>query len=193
MIRARLGTPVTVTVHATAAATCELTVAIVQGPAEGVLGSIQMDACTPGSPNTDTARVTYTPPVEGTFTFSANDGSLVSNVGTATITVNPAPPPPPAAFAVTGISPNVVPLNYGTRPFVISGTGFAIGATVSLANGTAGQAPRVVSVVRNSSTQLTATVEIRSGGPGRSRQWDVAVNNPGGGSATGARLLTLTP
>jgi hypothetical protein len=138
--------------------------------------------------------MTYTPSAEGTFsfTFSANGGSLVSNVGTATITVNPAPPPP-EALAVTGISPNVVPHNYGTQPFVISGAGFAIGATVSFANGTGGQAPRVVSVMRDSSTQLTATVEIRSGGPKRNRQWDVVVTNPGGGSATGARLLTITP
>ena len=190
-----VGTPVTVTLRATDAATCELVFAIVQGPGEGALGPIQTDACTPGSPNTDTARLTYTPSAEGTFsfTFSANDGSLVSNVGTATMTVNPAPPPPPEALAVTGISPNVVPLNYGTRPFVISGTGFAIGATVSFANGTSGQAPRVVSVMRDSSTQLTATVEIRSGGPKRNRQWDVVVTNPGGGSATGARLLTITP
>jgi hypothetical protein len=160
----------------------------------GALGPIETDACTPGSPNNDTARVTYTPSAEGTFsfTFSANDGSLVSNVGTATITVNPTPPPP-VTLAVTGISPNVVPQNYGTKPFVISGTGFASGATVSFANGTSGQVPRVVSVVWNSSTQLTATVEIRSGGPKKNRQWDVVVTNPGGSSATGVGLLTVTP
>jgi thermitase len=189
-----MGTPVTVTLRATDAATCELVFAIVQGPAMGSLGPIQTDGCTPGSPNNDTARVMYTPSAEGTFsfTFSANDGSLVSNVGTATITVNPAPPPP-VALAVTGLSPNVVPQNYGTKPFVISGTGFASGATVSFANGTGGQAPRVVSVVWNSSTQLTATVEIRSGGPKKNRQWDVVVTNPGGGSATGVGLLTITP
>jgi hypothetical protein len=190
-----VGTPVTVTLRATDAATCELVFAVVQAPAAGTVGPIQTDACTPGSPNTDTARVTYTPSTAGTFsfTFSANDGSLVSNVGTATITVNPAPPPPPEVLAITGISPNIVPLNYGTKPFVISGSGFAVGATLSFANGTAGQAPRVVSVVRNSSTQLTATLEIRTGGPKRNRQWDVVVTNPGGGSATGARLLTITP
>ena len=189
-----MGTPVTVTLRATDVATCDLVFAIVQGPVNGALGPIETDACTPGSPNNDTARVTYTPSAEGTFsfTFSANDGSLVSNVGTATITVNPTPPPP-VTLAVTGISPNVVPQNYGTKPFVISGTGFASGARVSFANGTSGQVPRVVSVVWNSSTQLTATVEIRSGGPKKNRQWDVVVTNPGGSSATGVGLLTVTP
>ena len=188
-----VGTPVTLTLRASDVETCELVFAIVDGPAAGALGAIQTDACTPGAPNNDTARVTYTPSSVGTvtFTFSANDGSLVSNIGTATITVNPAPPS--ETLAVTGISPNVVPQNYGTKPFIISGTGFASGATVNFANGTGGQAPRVVSVVWNSSTQLTATVEIRPGGPKRNRQWDVVVANPGGTSATGAGLLTVTP
>jgi hypothetical protein len=190
-----VGTPVTLTLRANDVETRELVFAIVQGPAAGALGPIQTDACAPGSPHADTARVTYTPSTEATFTFtfSANDGSLVSNVGTATITVNPAPPPPPETLSVTGISPNVVPQNYGTKPFVICGTGFAIGATVSFANGTGGQAPRVVSVTRDSSTQVTAIVEIRSAGPRKNRQWDVVVTNPGGVSATGVRLLTITP
>ena len=190
-----MGTPVTLTLRATDVETCDLVFAIVAGPTAGTLGPIETDACTPGAPNADTARVTYTPASEGTFsfTFSANDGSLVSNVGTATITVNAAPPPPPATLAVTAISPNVVPQNYGTKPFIISGAGFTNGATVSFANGTGGQTPRVVSVTWNSSTQLTATVEIRSGGPKRNRQWDVVVKNPDGTTATGARLLTITP
>jgi thermitase len=188
-----VGVPITLTLRATDVETCELVFAIVNGSASGTLGPIQTDACTPGSPNTDTARVAYTPSSTGTFTFtfSANDGTLVSNIGTATITVNAAPPS--ETLAVTGISPNVVPQNYGTKPFIISGTGFANGAAVTFANGTGGQAPRVISVVWNSSSQLTATVEIRSGGPKRNRQWDVVVANPGGSTATGAGLLTVTP
>ena len=188
-----VGTPVTLTLRAADVETCELVFAIVRGPKAGALGPIETDSCTPGSPNNDTARVTYTPAFAGTFTFtfSANDGSLVSNVGTATITVNSGPPS--ETLTVTGISPNVVPQNYGTKPFIISGTGFASGASVSFANGAGGQAPHVVSVVWNSSTQLTATVEIQSGGPKRTRRWDVVVANPGGTSATGVGLLTVTP
>src|SRR6185503_9305049 len=66
-------------------------------------------------------------------------------------------------------------------------------ATVAIVNGTAGQTPRVVSVTRNSSTQLTATVEIRAGGPKKNRSWDVQVTNPDGTTAVGAHLLTITP
>ena len=188
-----LGTPVTITLRATDVETCELVFAIVSARITGTLGPIQTDACTPGSPNSDTAQVTYTPAAAGTFsfTFSANDGGLGSNVGTATITVNAAPPPPDT-MTVTAISPNVVPQNYGTKPFIISGSGFANGATVKFANGT-GPAPLVVGVVWNSSNQLTATVEIPATGSKRNRQWDVVVTNPNGTSATGVRLLTITP
>jgi hypothetical protein len=95
-------------------------------------------------------------------------------------------------LAVTSISPNTVSSKVGTRDFVITGAGFASGATVTFANGT-GQAPRVLSVTHNSSTQLTARVEIRSGGPKTTRRWDVVVTNPGGASAVGRQLLTITP
>ena len=81
----------------------------------------------------------------------------------------------------------------GTRSFVITGTGFATGARVAFVNGTGGQTPRVLNVVRDGSTQLTATLEIRSGGPKKSRLWDVMVTNPDGTTAVGARLLTITP
>ena len=123
-----------------------------------------------------------------------NDGSADSNIATVTIVVTaPPPPPPPPVLAVTGISPNVVSQNVGTRSFLITGTAFAAGARVAFVNGTAGQTPRVVSVTRNSSTQLTATVEIRAGGPKKNRSWDVQVTNPDGTTAVGAHLLTITP
>jgi thermitase len=189
-----VGTPVTIVLRATDMDTCDLVFAIVQGPASGTLSAIQPDACVAGSPNTDTARVTFTPgSTAGTFsfTFSANDGSLVSNTATATITVDSAPPV--STLTVTGINPNTVSQNVGTRTFIISGTGFAIGARLSFANGTGGSAPRVISVVRDSSTQLTASVEIKAGGPRKNRQWDVVVTNPDGTSFAGVRMLTITP
>jgi thermitase len=188
-----LGTPVTIALGATDAESCELTFAVVQGPASGTLGAMQDQPCVAGSPNRDTARITYTPGSGAgsyTFTYKTNDGSADSNVATVTVTVTA---PPPAPLAVTGISPNVVSQNVGTRSFVITGTGFAAGARVAFVNGTGGQTPRVLTVTRDSSTQLTATVEIRSGGPKKNRLWDVMVTNPDGSSAVGARLLTVTP
>ncbi|HEY3157662.1 MAG TPA: S8 family serine peptidase [Vicinamibacterales bacterium] len=184
-----VGTPVTITLAAADAETCELTFSIVQTPGSGTLGAMQGQACGAGSPNIDTAQITYTPASVGTyaFTYKANDGSADSNIATVTITVAPAP------LAVTGISPNVVSQNAGTRTFVITGTGFAAGARVAFVNGTGGQTPRVLGVTGNSSTQLTATVEIRAGGTKRNRLWDVMVTNPDGATAVGARLLTITP
>jgi hypothetical protein len=188
-----VGAPVTITLGAADIETCELTFSVVQAPASGLLGAIQNQPCGAGSPNIDTASITYTPGSAGTYTFTykANDGSADSNIATVTIAV--AAPPPPATLTVTGISPNVVSQNVGTRNFVITGTAFATGARVSFINGTGGQTPRVVSVTRDSSTQLTATVQIRDGGPRKNRLWDVQVTNPDGTTAVGARLLTITP
>ena len=191
------GTPLTITLGATDAESCELTFSIVQAPGSGALGDLQNQSCAAGSPDSDTARIVYGPgSTAGTFTFTyrVNDGSADSNIATVTIVVTaPPPPPPPPVLAVTGISPNVVSQNVGTRSFLITGTAFAAGARVAFVNGTAGQTPRVVSVTRNSSTQLTATVEIRAGGPKKNRSWDVQVTNPDGTTAVGAHLLTITP
>jgi hypothetical protein len=124
-----------------------------------------------------------------TVTLEVTDTRGASGTDTVVVTVNPAPV---QNLSVTGISPNTVTQKAGTVNFTITGTGFAAGATVSFANGS-GPAPRVLSVTRNSDTQLTARVEIRSGGPKTVRRWDVVVTNPGGGSAVGAGLLTITP
>jgi len=190
-----VGAPVTITLGAADIETCELTFSVVQAPASGLLGAIQNQPCGAGNPNIDTASITYTPGSAGTYTFTykANDGTADSNIATVTIAVAAPPPPPPATLTVTGISPNVVSQNVGTRNFVITGTAFATGARVSFINGTGGQTPRVVNVTRDSSTQLTATVQIRAGGPRKNRLWDVQVTNPDGTTAVGARLLTITP
>jgi hypothetical protein len=190
-----VGTPVTLTLFAADLETCELVFAIVQGPTSGALGAIANQACAAGTPNSDTAQVTYTSgATAGTysFTYSANDGLADSNVATVTITVNPAPPPPPVQLSVTGINPNVVSQNAGMTTFTVVGTGFADGASVTFANGS-GPVPRVVNVRRDSSTQLTVNTEIRSGGPRKNRLWDVQVSNPDGTASVGVRLLTITP
>jgi thermitase len=193
-----VGTPITIALNAVDVEACELAFSVVQAPAAGTLGAIGSQACVPGTPNADTARVTYTPANTAgvyAFTYTAYDGTADSNVATVTITVAapPPPPPPPAPLGVTGISPNVVSQSAGTKPFIITGTAFAAGARVAFVNGTGGKTPRVVSVTRNSSTQLTARVEIGGGGPRRNQTWDVRVTNPDGSTAVGARLLTITP
>jgi hypothetical protein len=89
-----LGTGVTVVMGATDLESCELAFSVVQPPSSGTLGVIANDACASGNPNSDTARVTYTPAATGThtFTYKASDGVTDSNTATVTITVTGAPP-----------------------------------------------------------------------------------------------------
>ena len=190
-----VGTPVTVVLTATDLETCELAFSVVQGPANGALGAIENQPCAAGTPNSDMARIAYTPGDTAgiySFAYKANDSSADSNVATMTITVNPAVPPPGARVSVTGINPNVVRQNAGMTTFAITGTGFADGPSATFANGS-GHAPRVLSVRRDSSTHLTVRVEIRSGGPRKNRFWDVRVTNLDGSTGVGVRLLTITP
>ena len=90
-----------VTLSALDGETCELAFSIVTGPANGVLGAITDQACTSGSPNTDTATVTYTPNPDFTgadsFTYMANDGIENSAVATVDLTIDPVNDPPAAA------------------------------------------------------------------------------------------------
>jgi hypothetical protein len=186
-----VGTPVPITLSATDVETCELVFAVGQAPASGTLGPIEGDACVPGSPNRDTARVTYTPGDTGTYTFTytAYDGGAQSAPATVTVTVAPAQSD---AVSVDSIQPDVVTQGAGTVAFIITGTGFAPGITVEFQHGS-GPAPRVHQVTADSSTQLSAVVEIRSGGPPRDRLWDVRVANPDGSTGVGVGLLRITP
>jgi hypothetical protein len=93
-----MDTPVTVTLSGSDAESCDLTFAIVSGPANGTLGGITNQPCTAGSPNGDTALVSYTPVAGYTgadsFTFNVTDGGgLSSSAATVSITVNSPPPP----------------------------------------------------------------------------------------------------
>jgi 3-phytase len=86
-------TPVAITLSATDPERCELTFSIVTPPANGTVTGPGGRPCTPGSPNSDTASVTYTPATGFTgsdsFTYKASDGSLDSNTATVTVTVKP--------------------------------------------------------------------------------------------------------
>ena len=127
-----------------------------------------------------------------TVTLEVTDPRGAIGTDNVTITVASPPPPPTPTLSVTAISPNTLSQRAGTVTLTITGTAFAAGATVGFANGS-GPAPRVLSVTRDSATQLSARVEIRSGGPKTVRRWDVVVTNPDGSSAVGPAMLTITP
>jgi hypothetical protein len=86
------GAPVQVALAGGDAETCQLTFTIVSGPSHGSLGTITNQACTPGTPNSDTATLTYTPTAGYTgpdsFTYKTSDGVTDSNTATVTITVS---------------------------------------------------------------------------------------------------------
>ncbi len=59
----------------------------------GTVGAITDEPCVPGSPNTDSATVTFTSepgvcgPAQGTFTYTTNDGSATSAPATVTVDI----------------------------------------------------------------------------------------------------------
>ena len=85
------GTAVAVTLSATDVETCELAFSMASAPAHGTLSASSDVPCAAGSPNTDTAQVTYTPNPgfsgTDTFTYRASDGTATSAAATVTITV----------------------------------------------------------------------------------------------------------
>ena len=75
-------TPVSITLTGTDVETCELTFSTATAPINGSLGTIGTSACAAGTPNTDSATVSYTPNPSFTgtdsFTYQVSDGVLSS-------------------------------------------------------------------------------------------------------------------
>ncbi len=96
-------TPVDVELTGADQQTCDLTFSIVTPPAHGQLSAISDEACAPGTPNVDSASVTYTPDGgyagDDSFTYKVNDGTLDSNTATVRITVRPNATPIPTTTA----------------------------------------------------------------------------------------------
>ena len=85
----------------TDAETCDLTFSIASGPGHGTLGSITNASCDPGSPNADSATVTYTPAANfdgsDSFGFRVDDGTQSSTPATVSLTVTGGNDPPVAS------------------------------------------------------------------------------------------------
>ena len=85
-------TPLVITLSGTDVETTDLTFSIVTEPAHGARSAIIDNPGVGGTPNTDTASVTYTPAANyngsDSFTYKVNDGTADSAQGTVSITIN---------------------------------------------------------------------------------------------------------
>jgi hypothetical protein len=101
-------TPLTIVLRGVDAENCELAFSIVSGPGNGTVGPLSAQPCSAGSPNSDTATVTYTPAPgfagPDSFSFQVSDGALSSAPATISITVNDTTPPPAGAIAFRSAS-----------------------------------------------------------------------------------------
>jgi hypothetical protein len=72
--------------------TCDLIFATAD-PVNGTVSEVTNEPCVPGSPNRDSATVTFTAnpdvcgPGEGSFTYTTNDGSATSPPATVTVDI----------------------------------------------------------------------------------------------------------
>ncbi|MGD8867481.1 MAG: PKD domain-containing protein, partial [Gemmatimonadales bacterium] len=96
---------------------------------------------------------------------------------------------PPAGVIVSAILPNSI-AEGRSIDVTITGSGFALGATVTFENGT-GPAP-YATVLMVDENAISATVTVKNGGPPRNRLWDVRVSNPAGSSGVLVGGLTVT-
>jgi uncharacterized repeat protein (TIGR02059 family) len=139
-------TAVPVALSGSDSGTCELAFSIVSGPAHGSLGSITNASCASGSPNTDTASVTYTPTAgyfgPDSFTYRVNDGSLDSTTATASLTITQAgggdtTPPQRGATSVDGATLSIAydePLKTSPTPDAADFTPKVNGTTRTVSN-----------------------------------------------------------
>jgi hypothetical protein len=96
----------------------------------------------------------------------------------------------PAPVTVSSMSPDTIGRST-TFNATIVGTGFAGDSQISFSGGS-GPTPSVISLSVGSSTILSATIEIKSGGPPRPSTWDLLVTS-GGSSAVLPNALTVLP
>ena len=97
---------------------------------------------------------------------------------------------PSVEVTVSAIAPSPVSQHANIVYILVTGTGFATGASIAFENGD-GPAPLVNSVTFIDPERLWANIKLRPGGPPRNRNWDVRVTNPDGSTGVGLALLEI--
>jgi lysophospholipase L1-like esterase len=198
------GAPLEITLAGDDADTCELTFSIGAAPAHGTLGTLGAVPCAPGSPNTDAARVTYTPAAgysgSDVFSYRVSDGSSTSPAATVSITVTASPTGDPAAVHVAdldgGATNNGKTWSASATTSVLDGAGRAVsgltvtgrwssGATASCVTATDGRCTTTLGGIQKKTTSATFTVtQLAKAG----YRYDPAANGDPDGDSTGTVL-----
>ena len=203
------GTPVTVTLSATDVETCELAFSIGTSPAHGSLSGITGMPCVSGSPNIDTAQITYTPAAgfSGTdsFTYSAGDGTASSPFATVNVTVQASQTP---TIHVGDLDQSAVSLGRGSwrgsvTVLVHDGahapvSGAAVTASwsggysgaVSCTTGSNGTCAMASGSIKNSTRTATLAVEGVQAG---SLSYSAAANHDSEGDSDGTNITVRKP
>jgi PKD repeat protein len=146
-----------------------------------------------GDGNTSTVQNpqhTYASAGDYTVTLSVTDDDGAASAAAASQTVSVTVT---VTFEVNAIAPDTLTPG-STTSDTISGSGFAPGATVTFENGI-GPAPTVESepVVAIDGSEITVTLNVKTGGPKRERVWNVRVTNPDASTAVLEGGLVVSP
>jgi subtilisin len=202
--------PVTVTLRGTDPDTCELSFQVVALPNHGGVGSLTGQACSAGSPNSDTATVVYTPTAgysgPDSFTYRVLDATSASAAVTVSITVAAAPPPNPIHVGDLDGTGTASGKNWTARVTIRVDTASeaaVAGAVVSgsWGNGASGTASctttsagtctvQKTKLARASIAQVTFTV---TGVTKSGSTYSPAANHDPDGDSTGTSIVVLRP